>query len=155
MTMNNVSQYTQSFQMKYESFRTGCDSLEELGLWDKDAYGEMDVFYANDLASVIIRLIAVDGKITQKEVDYLNSTFDFDYTLEELCEVYSNCKDDIGHAFDETVENGITLMRRINAKLANAYKELRSLICEIVTKSDGVVTAVEQEEVQRLKALCE
>ncbi|MBE6917738.1 MAG: hypothetical protein E7470_07575 [Ruminococcaceae bacterium] len=153
--MNNVSQYTQSFRMKYESFRTGCDSLEELGLWDKDVHGEMDVFYANDLVSVIIRLIAVDGKITQKEVDYLNKTFDFDYTREELCEVYSNCREEIGHAFDETFENGITYMRRINAKLADAYKELLALICEIVIKSDGVIAAVELEEVKRLKALCE
>ena len=151
--MNNVAQYTESFKMKYESFQTGCDSIEEMGLWDKEAYGEMDVFYANDLASVIIRLIAVDGKITQREVDYLNETFDFSFTHEELCEVYSNCCDDIGHAFDESFENGITHMRKINAKLADAYKELLALVCEIIIKSDGVIAAAELEEVKRLKAL--
>ena len=59
-----------------------------MGLWDKEALGEMDVFYSNDLTSVIIRLIATDGKITQKEVDFLNETFDFEYTLDELIDVY-------------------------------------------------------------------
>lgn len=150
-----MKHYVDSFKMKYESFLTGCDSIEEMGLWDKEAHGEMDVFYSNDLASVIIRLIAVDDVIAQKEVDYLNSTFGFGYTLAQLQEVYDNCKEDIGHAFDETFENGITLMRKINAKLADAYKELLSLICTIIMEGDGTVAAAEIEEVRRLKALCE
>lgn len=112
--------YIDSFKMKHESFLIGCDSIEEMGLWDKEAHGEMDVFYSNDLTSVIIRLIATDGKITQKEVDFLNETFDFEYTLDELIDVYNSCKDDIGHAFDENFENGITYMHKINAMLADA-----------------------------------
>ena len=147
--------YIDSFKMKHESFLIGCDSIEEMGLWDKEALGEMDVFYSNDLTSVIIRLIASDGKITQKEVDFLNETFDFEYTLDELIDVYNSCKDDIGHAFDENFENGITYMRKINAKLADAYKELLSLICEIIIESDGVIAESEIAEVKRLKAMCE
>ncbi len=153
--MKNVDIYIDSFKMKHESFIIGCDSIEELGLWDKETLGEMDVFYSNDLTSVIIRLIAVDGKITQKEVDYLNETFDFAYTLDELIDVYNCCKDDIGHAFDESFENGITYMRKINAKLADTYKELLSLICEIIIESDGVIAGSEVAEVKRLRALCD
>ena len=153
--MKNVEMYIDSFKMKHESFLIGCDSIEEMGLWDKEALGEMDVFYSNDLTSVIIRLIASDGKITQKEVDFLNETFDFEYTLDELIDVYNSCKDDIGHAFDENFENGITYMRKINAKLADAYKELLSLICEIIIESDGVIAESEIAEVKRLKVMCE
>lgn len=153
--MKNVEMYIDSFKIKHESFLIGCDSIEEMGLWDKEALGEMDVFYSNDLTSVIIRLIATDGKITQKEVDFLNETFDFEYTLDELIDVYNSCKDDIGHAFDENFENGITYMRKINAKLADAYKELLSLICEIIIESDGVIAESEIAEVKRLKAMCE
>ncbi len=153
--MKNVDMYVDSFKMKHEAFLIGCDSIEEMGLWDKDLLGEMDVFYSNDLTSVIIRLIATDGKVTQKEVDYLNETFDFEYTLEELVAVYNSCKDDIGHAFDENFENGITYMRKVNAKLADAYKDLLSLICEIIIESDGVVTESEIAEIKRLKAMCE
>lgn len=153
--MKNVDMYIDSFKMKYESFLIGCDSIEKMGLWDKEAHGEMDAFYSNDLTSVIIRLIATDGKITQKEVDYLNETFDFEYSLEELIDVYNACRDDIGQAFDENFENGITYMRKINAKLADAYKELLSLICEIIIESDGVIAESEVSEVKRLKAMCE
>ncbi|MBE6756477.1 MAG: TerB family tellurite resistance protein [Ruminococcaceae bacterium] len=153
--MKNIDMYIESFRMKHESFLAGCDSIEEMGLWDKETLGEMDAFYSNDLTSVIIRLIAADGKITQKEVDYLNETFDFEYTLEELIEVYKNCKDEIGHAFDESFENGITYMRKINPSLADAYKELLSLICEIIIAGDGVITESEVAEVKLLKALSE
>ncbi|MBQ3528333.1 MAG: TerB family tellurite resistance protein [Clostridia bacterium] len=153
--MKNVEMYIESFKLKYEAFITGCDSIEDMRLWDKEAHGEMDVFYSSDLASVIIRLIAVDGKITQKEVDYLNETFDFEYTLEELKELYNSCKEDIGHSFDESFENGITYMRSVNKSLADAYKELLSLICEIIIESDGVVSEEEIAEVKRLKAMCD
>ena len=153
--MGNNNYAIDSFKMKYESFLIGCDAIEEMDLWDKETLGEMDAFYANDLTSIIIRLIAVDGKITSKEVEYLNETFGFEYTIEELIDVYDSCKDDIGQAFDENFENGITYMRKINAKLADAYKELLSLICEIIIESDGVISESEISEVKRLKALCD
>lgn len=151
--MNNLDMYTESFKLKLEKFLLGCDAIEELGLWDKEQYGEMDVFYQNDLVSIIIRLIAADGVISGREVDYLNKNFGFSYSIAELRDVYQNCREEIGHSFDETFENGITLMRSINEKLADAYKELLSLICDIIIESDGVVTETEQEEVKRLKAL--
>ncbi len=153
--MNNVEMYIDSFKMKLESFLIGCDSVEEMGLWDKDTLGEMDVFYSNDLSSVIIRLIASDGKISEKEVQYLNETFGFEYTLDELTDVYDNCKEEIGHSFDEEFENGISYMRKLNDKLADAYKELLALICEIIIESDGVISDVEIEEVKNLKAMCQ
>ena len=149
--MRSIDFYVESFNMKYELFRTGCDSIENMGLWNKDLYGEMDVFYSNEIASIIIRLIAADGKIAQKEVDYLNTTFDFDYTLEELVEVYNSCKDDIGCSFDEGFENGITYMRKVSNKLADEYKELLVLICQIIVASDGVIAETEIAEVNRLK----
>lgn len=151
--MNNLDMYTESFKLKLEKFLLGCDAIEELGLWDKEQYGEMDVFYQNDLVSVIIRLIAADGVISGREVDYLNKNFGFSYSIAELRDVYQNCREEIGHSFDEAFENGITLMRSINEKLADAYKELLGLICDIIIESDGVVTETEQEEVKRLKAL--
>ncbi len=153
--MKNIDMYIDSFRTKYEAFLLGCDSIEEMELWDKETLGEMDAFYANDLASVIIRLIAADGRITQKEVDYLNETFGFDYALDELTEVYNNSKENIGEAFDENFENGISHMKKINQKLADAYKELLSLVCEIIIESDGIIAAEELAEVERLKAMCE
>ena len=153
--MENLTLYVDSFRLQHERFLLGCESVEEMGLWDKEALGEMDAFYSNELVSVIIRLIAADGKITSAEVQYLNETFGFDYTREELAQVYDACKEDLGHSFDENFENGITLMRKINAKLADAYKELLCLICRIIAESDGAVVNAEVAEARRLQALCE
>ena len=153
--MKNANSNWESFQIKYEAFLTGCEAIEEQGLWNKETLGEMEAFYANDLASIIIRLIAVDGKVTQREVAYLNEVFGFDYSVEELTELYDTCKDDIDRAFDENFENGITYMRKINTKMADAYKELLFLVCEIIIESDGIIAVSEISEVIRLRILCE
>ena len=152
--MKNIDMYVENFKARHEMFINACDSMEVLGLWDKEKLGEMDTFYSTDLASIIIRIIASDGKITDKEVKYLNKTFDFKYTLHELIEVYNSCKDDIGHSFDESFENGITHMRKINEKLADEYKELLFLVCDIIIESDGIISEAEIEEVKRLKEIC-
>lgn len=145
----------ESFKMKYEAFLVGCDAIEEQGLWNKATLGEMEAFYANDLTSVIVRLIVADGKVTQREVEYLNDAFGFDYSVEELAELYDTCKEDIDRSFDENFENGISYMRKINTKLADAYKELLLLVCEIIIESDGVIAVPEISEVVRLRIMCE
>lgn len=151
--MKKIDTLTQEFKIKLEKFITGCDALEELDNWDLEEYGEMDAFYQNDLVSVIIRLIAVDGNISENEVKYLNENFGFSYTVEELKDVYHSCSEEISHSFDEQFKNGISMMRAVNGNLADAYKELLGLICDIIVESDDVITPEEIEEVKSLKAL--
>lgn len=151
--MKRIDMLTEEFKTKYERFLIGCDALEDLNLWDKDEYGEMDVFYQNDLVSVILRLIAVDGEISDKETEYLNRNFGFEDTTEELIDIYESCEEEVSHSFDEQFENGITLMRSINEKLADAYKELLNLICEIIIESDDVIAPEEIKEAKKLKEL--
>ena len=151
--MKKIDLLTEEFKSKYEKFLIGCDAIEELNQWNQEKYGEMDAFYQNDLVSVIIRLIAADGIISKKEVEYLNYNFGFAYTVDELADVYASCKEQIGHSFDESFANGITSMRAINSKLAEAYKELLVLICDIIMESDGVISKSESEEVMHLKSL--
>lgn len=152
--MSKLEKLIDSFQLKLDKFMIGCDAIEEEGRWNKDLHGEMEHFYVNDLVSIIIRLIAADGVISEKEADYLNDAFGFDYTPEELTEVYRSCEDEIGLSFDEDFENGISYMRELNDRLADSYKELLALICEIIVESDGVVSEEEAEEINHLKALC-
>lgn len=151
--MKRIDLLTEEFKTKYERFLIGCDALEDLNLWDKEEHGEMDVFYENDLISVILRLIAIDGKISRKETEYLNKNFGFDYTASELADIYENCEEEISHSFDEQFENGVTYMRSINEKLADMYKKLLGLICDIIIESDDVIAPEEIEEAKKLKAL--
>lgn len=143
---------TEEFKTKYERFLIGCEALEDLSLWHKEERGEMEAFYQNDLVSVILRLIAVDSEISEKEAEYLNENFGFEYTVDELTDIYKSCGDEISRSFDEQFENGITYMRSINEKLADAYKELLGLICDIIIESDDVISPEEIEEVKKLKS---
>lgn len=153
--MKNIDVYSEEFKIKHEQFIIGCDSVEELGLWDKETYGEMDAFYSTDMACIIIRLIASDGRITEKEVDYLNKNFGFDYDISALKELCETSNDAINGSFDEIFENGVKLLCTVNEKLAKAYRELLVLICDIIIASDGVVTSAEIKELNRVRALFE
>ena len=47
------------------------------------------------------------------------------------------------------------MMRAVNEKLADAYRELLRLVCDIIIESDGVVERSEIEEAKGLKQLLE
>jgi len=153
--MTKLDELTESFKMKFERFMLGCDSVEELNEWDKDENGEMDVFYENDLLSIIIRLIAVDDSFSAKEVEYLNKAFGFTYTVEELKDVYDTSAEYFGEDFDKNFSAGVDMLERVNAKLAEAYKELVILACDIITESDEYIALSELMEIKKVKELCE
>ena len=144
--MENLKSYSESFKLEFEKFLTGCDSIEEMGLWNLEENGEMDVYDSGDLAGIIIRLIAADGKITEKEVAYLDDMFGFGYTVEELARLYNDFGEDI-----EVAAKGLKLMRAINEKLAAAYADLIVMACDIIIKSDGVIDTLEIELAKKIK----
>lgn len=152
--MKELKKYAEEFRNKYESFLTGCDALEEMSLWDKEENGEMDAFYTGDLTSIIIRLISADGDITEKEVNYLNDMFGFVYTEQELTEIYEQCGEEIDTLFDEGIKNGYDVMKSINLKLAEAYKELIMIVCDTVIASDGVIDNIEVALVEKVREMC-
>ena len=149
--MQDINRQTEEFKFKYERYLIGCDALEELGLWNKDVYGEMEAYYQNDLIGVILRVIVSDGIISEKETEYLNKSFGFKYSTSELEDYYNSCRDAFGQPFNTQARAGYLLMRTINEKLAEAYKELLELACTILISSDGIIGQVELEELQRAK----
>lgn len=151
--MESIDVLTKGFKTKYESFLIGCDAIEEMGGWDKKTFGEMDVFYENDLLGLILRLIAADGEICGKEVEYVNKNFGFEQTAESLKAAYENCREMLGDSYDEKFKNGVSVMKKINTKLAAAYKELLTTVCDIIIASDGEIAPEEIEEAKRIKAL--
>lgn len=148
--MEEIKWYAESFRMKLDAFRTGCDAIELQNLWDKARLGEMEVFYESELVAVLLRLIASDGRITQREADVFNDSFGFCYSLPALEEICDSCTINLAQAFDEDLENGVYYLRGIQERLADAYKELLALGCKILIKSDGIVAREELAEVQRL-----
>jgi len=153
--MENLKNYSESFKLKFEKFLNGCDSIEEMGLWNLEENGEMDVYYSADMTSIIIRMIAADGEIDQKEAEYLNDFFGFGYTAEELTSIYNDLGANIDNIFDEEAVNGLNAMRAINDKLAEAYVDLIATACDIIIASDGVIDRAEVELAKRIKAIAQ
>ena len=151
--MENLKECAEDFKLMHERFLIGCDSIEEIGAWDLDTYGEMDAYYSHDLVSIIVRLIVADGNITYNEVKYLNDMFGFEYTVEELATIYRDNGDAIDAIFDEGAKNGLNLMRSINEKIADAYFDLIVAVCDIIIASDGVIASAEIELARKIKAL--
>ena len=141
--MEKIRNLAEGFKLKYEKFIYGCDSAEEMQKWNKEENGEMEAYFSNELVSVATVLIAADGRFSCVEIEFLNELFDFDYTSEELSEIYDDYCESIEEIFDEGVENGISILKRINEKIATAYKDLLATLCEIIIKSDNVVENAE------------
>ena len=151
--MERLEELTNLFLKKNDEFLIACDEVEEKGLWDKEEYGEMDVFFQNEVQSVIIHLIALDGVIHEGEVDYLNKNFRIDYTKEELQGVYDNCSTEIDHFYDDNFKSGLSILRDIDKDLAALYIDLFCTICDIIVESDAQISEAELEELKRLKML--
>ena len=150
--MEKMKKYAEEFKFKLEHFMTGCDSLEEAHLWDKEALGEMDVYYEGELASIAIGLISSDRRCSGGEAEFMADMFGFESTPDELEEIYENCKENLDVMFEDGNENGFTLMKNINEKLAESYKELVALVCEIVMEADGTVVKAETALAEKIMA---
>lgn len=113
--MKKIDTLTDTFKMRLDAFTIGCDSLEEIEKWDKDTYGDLDVYCLNEFVSTILRLIMSDKEISEKEVDYLNENFGFSYNVDSLRDVYENCEEVFNEAaFHERIGEDIELLSAVN-----------------------------------------
>lgn len=153
--MSKIDTLTESFKLKAEKFAIGCRSFQELEYWDTENDGDMEAYYRQELIGIALKIIAADGAITNKEADYVNRCFGFDYTKAEYEGFYELTEDIIlDEAFSENFANGITKLKKVSEKLAGAYKELLTAMLEIIIASDGHIAETEIEEAKKLRALC-
>lgn len=95
-----------------------------------------------------MHFIAVDGKVTQTEVDTLNKLFDFDFSFEyvqDLC----NTMDDELDDYVEMPNQLIEVIAEANEKIADSFKMLLVDACNAIVESDDV-TIIENDELKEL-----
>ena len=145
----------EQFQTKVEAFLEACESLQERGLWEEEEYGNVQAYYVNDLVCIITRIIAADGEITEREAEFLGDVFGFDYSVEELEEVYEICIDSIKDMFETGVNEAYQLLMDKDMDLADSYKELILLAGQVAMDSDEMImaSAAEKEELKKLQEL--
>lgn len=152
--MKDIDICAESFQMKFDKFLIGCEAVEHATLWDVDTYGEMEDYFAGLLVSIILRTITADGWVSDREVNYLNDLFGFDYESGELEQVYESCAEMLSSDhFDAELTEGIERLRENNVRLAEAFTDLIELVCDIIARSDGFVTDEEKTEISRIRTL--
>ena len=150
--MNKLQEMSDQFKFMYDKFLHGCDAIEAEGSWDTISSGQMEAYYFNDIMCVILHLISADGSFTQKEAEYVNQIFGFTYSPDEMKELYRTEGKDIRSMIKEEVPSGYKRMKLINAGLAEHYKEMLFLACDIVAESDGIVQPPEAEVIRGIKA---
>ena len=148
--MTRLDALSDGFKLKYEKFLISCDMQENLDAWDKNEYGEMDVFFQNHLVVFILRLVVADGIISEKEVEYINKTFGFNYSKEALAEAYADCKEVLGGEYDVQLKRDLAELKSINENLALRYVDLVESICNIIIQSDGVIDQREMGEARKI-----
>ena len=107
----------------------------------------------NEFPDHTFRLITADGNIGKKEVAYLDQCFGMKYSQDNLKEIYVNCREALGDAFLSDYQRGLRLMRTLNGRLADAYKEMLLLIIDIIIESDDVIAPEEIAEAKKIKEL--
>lgn len=140
-----------NFKERWEQFLIKCDEIGKESAWDEEELGVMYAYYDADLMNVVLYLVASDGEIQEKEVEFINDTFGFDYDMEKLQEVYGVCGESLVSHFDETLEKDIALMKGIDEGLCSEYKELLAMVCGMVIESDGIVTETEKDKAKELQ----
>jgi hypothetical protein len=80
--------------------------------------------------------------------------FGFEYTKEELEEIYENQETDIENILNEELENAYAYMKVLNEALAEEYKELIAFICDIIIASDGELDMAEFSLAEEIKMMC-
>ena len=149
--MDSLKSGTESVKLLYEKFLTACDAFEEGKHWDRDQNGEMDAYYFHDIMCVFIHLISADGVFSPEEADFVNQVFGFDYTAEELAELYRVQGEDIEDML-KYIPADYAKLKALNGELAEMYKTMLLKACDVVAASDGSVHKNEQSCIDSLKA---
>lgn len=149
--MTELQKHINSFRNKYKRFNANLTSEDVLEKWNEDENGAIDVFYENELVSIALTVISSDGKIFVKEAGYLDETFGFSYTADDLAQMYINAHDEIDNYFEDCFKQGYQMLRDINEDLAKQYKDIFYLLCKIVAESDGVVSDDEKKLIASMK----
>ena len=139
----DIERSSERFRLKYEQFVRACEAAEAEGRWDTAERGGMEGCYFNIILGVLLHLIITDGNVAEREVESLNRNFGFDYTVESLLELYYSVGEEIEENYLANAEEGLSLLAGIDSALADDFRSLLALICEILAESDEGISEPE------------
>lgn len=149
--MNKFNEYVNGYKLKLEKLIICCDGLEEDNNWNLEEFVEMDSYLINELMSVVLPLIAVDGKISEREVEYVNRIFGTEYSLPDLRVICMDVEDVDYKEIDERIRETSELLKVINKELEESYRDMYVALCELIEVSDLNLSVEEEDFLVSLK----
>ena len=136
--MESIDRLTEEFREKYAAFCESCADAEKH-----------------------LSMIVADGNVGESETDYLNRTFGFTYTVEELLDLYAFSARDLSDNYADNIRDVLSLLRDADRRaeeaggpspaLAPAFCDLTLLISGIIAESCEGVGEAEEEQLRRLR----
>ena len=146
----DIDRSSESFRQKYDRFARACEAAEAAGRWDTAERGGMEGYYFNTILGVLLHLIITDGNVAEREAETLNRNFGFDYTVESLLELYYSVGEEIEENYLANAEEGLSLLTGIDPALADDFRALLTLICEILAESDEGISEIELASLRKI-----
>ena len=139
------------FQAKYERFVNACDAAEAEGRWNREEYGDMEGYCFGALMGILLSLINADGNIGEGEAEFLNRSFGFSYTVDDLLALYGDLGREIEGGSAENAAAAMDLLRQSGEDVAEAFRDLALLACDIAGESEDGMLESELEMIRQLR----
>ena len=146
----NTLEKAAELNRRYAEFIDSCDSREESTKWDVEQRGQMEMYIANELTCILLRLSASDGIITDEEAALYNTVMGTEYSTAELKDIYDSLSDAINSYSVEGIVADMNTLKDEFPELAADYAVIVCDACELLVGSDGLVS---EDEVQTAKDL--
>ena len=150
-----LARLTQDFRDRYAAFSDGCAAAERDSRWNTEEFGSMEGYAFAALSGAILSLIVSDGNVGERETEYLDENFGFDYTVDDLLELYGYAAKDILANAAENAKEALRLIRAADGGLAEDFRSLLFLACEIISESDDGVNEDEEAMIRQLREAAE
>ena len=148
--LSGLDRLAAEFREKYDAFAEGCEAADADGRWKTDEDGPMEGYAFGAMAGAILSLIVADGNVGEHETEYLNRTFGFAYTVDDLLGLYRFSAGDIRQNAVENVEDAAERIRLADPALAGQFRALMTLACRILSESDDGVLTVEKDVIRSI-----
>lgn len=138
------------FSQNYNEFIEKCAAFNSSEAWDEDEYCEMSLFYESSMANLILSLMACDGVIHEKEVDFINQFGIGTYTAERIEEIIGFMGSSVERYYNEDIIRDIELLKEVDEGMAEEYTGLVKAACELIISCDDEIADEEKKRSQQL-----
>ncbi len=148
---NELNCLSADFKTRYDAFALGCENADRDGHWNTEENGPIEGYAFSALTGAILSLMVADGNVGERETEYLDRTFGFDYSVDDLLALFRFSARDLRENAVANVKDAAEKIHLADEALAGSFAELLSLACRILSESDDGVQTAESDLIRSLE----